>query len=74
MEDIAAVSTIVPDIQISFSDCRDPDDVIYLSAADVAKANFIVSADKDLLVLKRFREVDIISSADFIYLLKQIIG
>jgi putative PIN family toxin of toxin-antitoxin system len=73
IEDISAIATIVPDIRISFSDCRDPDDIVYLAAADTAKANLIVSGDKDLLVLKRFREIGIISPTEFIYLLKQIV-
>ena len=28
---IASVSTIVPDVPITFDECRDPDDVVYLS-------------------------------------------
>lgn len=46
MEDISSVSTMVPDVSISFDECRDPDDVVYLAAADLAKARFIVSGDK----------------------------
>lgn len=73
IEDIASVSTIVVDAAISFDECRDPDDVVYLAAADIAKARFIVSGDKDLLVLKRYREIDILSPAEFIYLIRQIV-
>lgn len=71
---IASVSTIVPDVPITFDECRDPDDVVYLAAGDIAKARFIVSGNKDLLVLKRYKEIDIILPGEFIYLIKQIIS
>lgn len=71
VEDIVAVSTKVPDMLISFNECRDPDDVVYLAAANVAKARFIISGDRDLLVLKQYKEVDILSPGEFISFLRQ---
>ena len=74
MEDISSLSTIIPDFPISFDECRDPDDVVYLAAANSAKARFIVSGDKDLTVLKRYQETDIISPKEFIFLIGQILS
>ena len=38
-----------------------------LAAGDIAKARFIVSGNKDLLVLKRYKEIDIILPGEFIF-------
>ena len=73
MKDISSLSTIIPDFSISFDECRDPDDVIYLAAANAAKFRFIVSGDKDLTVLKRYHETDIVSPKEFIFLIGQIL-
>ena len=48
--------------------CRDPDDDNILWLAQSAKANFIVTGDKDLLVLETFGDCKIVSVADFINL------
>lgn len=45
--------------------CRDPFDDYVLAAAIEAKATFLVTADKDLLVLKKHRDVAIINPKDF---------
>jgi uncharacterized protein len=46
--------------------CRDPDDDNILWLAQSANANFIVTGDKDLLVLESFGTCQIVSVADFI--------
>jgi len=45
--------------------CRDPDDVKVLGTAVAASANFIVTGDKDLLVLKAYHGVPILSPRAF---------
>ena len=45
--------------------CRDPDDDAILGTAVAGNADCIVTGDSDLLVLDRFRDVDIISPAEF---------
>ena len=45
--------------------CRDPDDVPILGLALAAGADCIVTGDKDLLVLKRFRSIPILPPRDF---------
>ena len=46
--------------------CRDPDDDRILEAAIAGKADIIVSGDADLLSLKTFRGVEILSVVDFL--------
>jgi len=49
--------------------CRDPDDVKILGLAVAANANYIVSGDKDLLVLKEFQGIPILNPRAFSNLL-----
>lgn len=51
--------------------CRDPEDNFILEIALEAKADFIVSGDKDLLVLKSFRGIPIITPREFFACLKK---
>ena len=52
--------------------CRDPDDNKFLGCAKDSGALYIVSGDKDLLVLKKFEKTKIITAREFcnIYLNK----
>ena len=50
-------------------ECRDPDDDKFLSCAASAPAGYLVSGDKDLLELKKFKGVRIISPAELLRLL-----
>jgi uncharacterized protein len=45
--------------------CRDPDDDLVLAAAQAGECDCIVTGDKDLLVLERFRQIPIVTPADF---------
>lgn len=45
--------------------CRDPDDDKFISCAIDARAKYIVSGDKDLLVLEKYRDIEIITAHDF---------
>jgi putative PIN family toxin of toxin-antitoxin system len=56
-------------ITTSVNVCRDPDDNILLSLALDGHANYIVSGDKDLLVLNPFQGIPIIPPAEFLELL-----
>ena len=46
--------------------CRDPKDDKFLALALAIKADCIVTGDKDLLVLHPFREIPILTPADFL--------
>jgi putative PIN family toxin of toxin-antitoxin system len=46
--------------------CRDPDDDKFISCAISASADFIVSGDKDLCSLNKYKSVRIINVKDFL--------
>jgi uncharacterized protein len=46
-------------------ECRDPDDDNVLAIALAAKADCIITGDKDLLVIGRYSEIPILAPADF---------
>jgi uncharacterized protein len=52
------------------NDCRDPKDNKFLELALAAKAIMIVSSDSDLLVLNPYRNVEILTPADFLVRMK----
>ena len=45
--------------------CRDPDDNKFLDCARDSRALYIVSGDKDLLVLEHYENTDIITAKEF---------
>jgi len=45
--------------------CRDPDDIKILGLAVASNADYIVTGDKDLLVLKRFQGIPIVNPRSF---------
>ena len=49
--------------------CRDADDDLVLATALAAKAEVIVTGDNDLLVLKEFQDVRILSPRQFVEML-----
>ena len=58
-------SSIVSPIPLAADLCRDPDDVKILGLAVAANADCIVTGDKDLLVLKQFQGVPIVTPRSF---------
>ena len=50
--------------------CRDPADDKFISCALSASAGYIVSSDKDLCELNRYRSVRIIAPSDFLKIVK----
>lgn len=46
--------------------CRDKDDDVVLATALAGKADVIVTGDEDLLVLKKFRRIEILSPRKFL--------
>jgi uncharacterized protein len=45
--------------------CRDPDDDKILACAQQVRADYIVTGDRDLLVLKRYAAIPIVTPRDF---------
>lgn len=56
--------------QIRFSEIKDdPEDNKFLDAAVAGKADYIISGDKHLLNLRKFKGIRIVSPAEFLRLL-----
>jgi putative PIN family toxin of toxin-antitoxin system len=69
LEALAAASVLVPGRR-RVRASRDPDDDKFLAAALEARASFVVSGDRDLLAIRRFRSVRIVSPATFLRVLR----
>ncbi len=63
MSEIQALAEIVVAPPLPLPVCRDPDDDAVLACALAAHADLIVSGDDDLLTLKEFQHIPIISAA-----------
>ena len=50
--------------------CRDPDDDKFISCAIDGQCYYVVSGDKDLLTLKKYRHVKIVTVSEFLELLQ----
>ncbi|OGX31898.1 MAG: putative toxin-antitoxin system toxin component, PIN family [Omnitrophica WOR_2 bacterium RIFCSPHIGHO2_01_FULL_48_9] len=62
---LSTAAAIVRPIRLSQAICRDPDDVWVLATAKAGQAKIIVSGDNDLLVLKKFESIAILSPREF---------
>lgn len=51
--------------------CRDPKDNKFLEACLESNANFLITGDKDLLVLKNFKQTKILNPKDFLKIVKK---
>ena len=60
---IKAMEIIEPVTHIEI--CRDPDDNKFLECAKDSQALYIVSGDKDLLVIEKYENIQIITAKDF---------
>lgn len=63
LSEIQALAEIVVAPPLPLPVCRDPDDDAVLACALAAHADLIVSGDDDLLTLKEFQHIPIISAA-----------
>ena len=54
-------STIIEPATVTHDSCHDPADLPVLGTAQAAGADYLVTGDKDLLVLQRFGKFEIIS-------------
>ena len=65
LEIIFKISTVM-DTKLKLDVCDDEKDNIFLECAIEGKADYIISGDDDLLRLKKFRNVKIVSVKEFL--------
>lgn len=71
LETIRMHSEYVQPIKLPKPICRDPNDDMFLSAALAGKVDYIVSGDKDLLVLSNVWDVKILNPRQFLDAVKR---
>jgi uncharacterized protein len=62
---VEAIGEIIKPSQKIINICRDPDDDNIIACAVEAKADYLVTGDKDLLVLKSHQGIKIVTPRDF---------
>lgn len=55
----------IVEIKSNVEICRDPDDDKFINCALDSKAVYIVSGDKDLLVLEKYGDIEIVTAKEF---------
>lgn len=50
--------------------CRDPDDDKFLAAAIEGEAEYVVTGDRDLLAVRRYRSVRVMTPGEFLRLIR----
>lgn len=61
---------VIP-VEIGADDIRDAKDRVVLACAVGGKADYIISGDKDLLVLVTYQDIPIVKAAQFVQLLER---
>jgi putative PIN family toxin of toxin-antitoxin system len=70
-EKLAHIGTVVADIPALSGIVRDPNDDMIVACAVAAKADFLVSRDKDLLALGSYSAIDMATPEAFLRLLRE---
>jgi len=68
MQKIVSLSHLVIAPKISVKVCRDEKDNKFLECAESANADYIVSGDEDLLVLKKYDKISIVTTKQMLEL------
>lgn len=45
--------------------CRDPKDNFLLGLSEISKADYLITGDNDLLILKKYKKTEIITIKEF---------
>ncbi|HLY26796.1 MAG TPA: putative toxin-antitoxin system toxin component, PIN family [Aggregatilineales bacterium] len=69
MSDFRILAEIVAPVELPTDVVRDPKDVAVLACALGGNAQYIVTGDDDLLTLKKYRNISIVSPTQFIEVL-----
>ena len=70
IRDILSYSRLVVSRKITVKELRDVKDTKIIACAMSGEANYIVTGDKDLLVLKEYKSIKIVTPNAFLHLLK----
>ena len=65
LNDFLELADII-EVTVTIADCRDPKDNKFLELAISGKANYILTNDKDLLVLNPYQSITVITPSDFL--------
>jgi putative PIN family toxin of toxin-antitoxin system len=63
---IEELSQFCSHLSVDVPELRDPDDLIILGTAQASQAEVIITGDRDLLVLKSFNGIPILTPQDFL--------
>lgn len=58
-------SVVITEIPLSSEVCRDPDDDAIIGAAISAKADCLITGDKDILMLREVQKIPVVKPSDF---------
>ena len=64
--DLLKVIGLLIEIKSEVSICRDPKDDYLLALAKDSQADFLITGDRDLLILEQFRETQIVTYQNFL--------
>jgi putative PIN family toxin of toxin-antitoxin system len=64
LAELRALAEVIEPAPLATPVCRDPDDDAVLALAIAARADLIVSGDRDLLDLQRFQDIAILTPAE----------
>lgn len=70
--DLQATAEMTTPAEVPSDAVRDPDDVAVLACAIGGNANYVVTGDDDLLTLKAYEKVEIVTPAEFLAILSDI--
>jgi len=69
-EELARIGTVIFDIPNLTGIVRDSNDDIIVACAVAAKADFLVSRDKDLLTIGSYEAIDMVTPESFLHILR----
>jgi putative PIN family toxin of toxin-antitoxin system len=69
-EELARIGTVIFDIPNLTGIVRDPNDDMIIACAVAAKADFLVSRDKDLLTIGSYEVIDMVTPESFLHILR----
>jgi putative PIN family toxin of toxin-antitoxin system len=71
LNDLQLLAELVTPVPLSMPVCRDPDDDAVLAVALSAQADLIVSGDADLLDLREYQGIPIVTAAEALRIIDQ---